>query len=144
MDFISGLPRSKGADTILDVVDRLSKYAHFCSLAHPYTAKQVAEVFVKEIIRLHGVPKTIVSDRDPLFMSLFWREIFKLQGTALHTNSAYHPESDGKQKSPTGAWKHTYAASLVTNPGSGRLSCPGPNIGSIPIITRLQNTLHSS
>lgn len=72
MDFISGLPKSKGFDTILVVVDCLSKYAHFCPLTHLYTTKRVAKLFVKEIIRLHGVPTSIVSDRNPLFMSLFW------------------------------------------------------------------------
>lgn len=71
MDFIGGLLKSKGFDTILVVVDRLSNYAHFYLLGHPYNAKQVAELFVREIICLHGLPKTIVSDRDPLFMSLF-------------------------------------------------------------------------
>ncbi|KAD5961527.1 hypothetical protein E3N88_13000 [Mikania micrantha] len=96
MDFISGLPRSKGFTVILVVVDRLSKYAHFIPLKHPYTAKAVAEVFVKEIVRLHGIPKNILSDRDPLFLSNFWQEVFRAQGTTLSMSSAYHPESDGQ------------------------------------------------
>ncbi|KAL4576939.1 hypothetical protein LXL04_013040 [Taraxacum kok-saghyz] len=61
-----------------------------------YWAKSIAEIFVKEVIRHHGVPKSIVSDRDPLFLSRFWQEIFKSQGTELHMSSAYHPESDGQ------------------------------------------------
>ncbi|KAL4568331.1 hypothetical protein LXL04_023940 [Taraxacum kok-saghyz] len=69
---------------------------HFILLKHPYTAKSVAEVFVKEVIRHHGIPKSIVSDRDPLFLGRFWQEIFKSQGTELHMSSAYHPESDGQ------------------------------------------------
>ncbi|KAL4554713.1 hypothetical protein LXL04_037315 [Taraxacum kok-saghyz] len=96
MDFITGLPKSKGFDTILVVVDRLSKYSHFLLLKHPYTAKTVAELFVREIVRLHGIPKSIVSDRDPLFISNFWKELFHLQGTQLNMSSAYHPESDGQ------------------------------------------------
>ncbi|KAD3069344.1 hypothetical protein E3N88_37224 [Mikania micrantha] len=96
MDFIGGLPLSKGCNVILAVVDRLSKYAHFMAVKHPYTAKGIAEVFVKEVIRHHGIPKTIIRDCDPLFISKFWQEIFCLQGTKLQMSSAYHPETDGQ------------------------------------------------
>ncbi|PNX95310.1 hypothetical protein L195_g018500 [Trifolium pratense] len=96
LDFITGLPKSKGFDAILVVVDRLSKYSHFILLKHPYSAKSVAELFIKEIVRLHGVPKSLISDRDPLFISHFWMELFKLQGTKLQMSSAYHPETDGQ------------------------------------------------
>ncbi|KAK2381173.1 hypothetical protein QL285_068802 [Trifolium repens] len=92
VDFITGLPKSKGFEAIMVVVDRLSKYSHFILLKHPYTAKTVAEAFVKEVVRLHGIPLSIVSDRDPLFMSHFWRELFKLQGTTLKMSSSYLPD----------------------------------------------------
>ena len=96
MDFISALPRSKGMDRILVLVDQLSKYAHFLGLQHPFSEKTVTEVFTKEIIWLHGVPQSIVTDRDPLFMSNFWREIFNSMGTTLKMSSSYHPETDGQ------------------------------------------------
>ena len=80
MDFILGLPRLRGIDCILVVVDGFSKYAHFLGVRHPFTARMVAEIFAMEIIRLHKVPLSIVTDRDPLFMSNFWTELFKNMG----------------------------------------------------------------
>ncbi|WVZ05472.1 hypothetical protein V8G54_018818 [Vigna mungo] len=96
MDFITRLPWSKGFEAILVGVDRLTKYCHFVPLKHSYTAKSLAEIFVKEIVRLHGIPNSVVSDRDPIFMSLFWRELFKMQGTKLKMSTSYHPQSDGQ------------------------------------------------
>ena len=72
MDFITGLPKTQGQDCIYVVVDRLTKLAHFFSISSEYTTTQVAYLFFKEIFRLHGLPKNIVSDRDNQFMSAFW------------------------------------------------------------------------
>lgn len=96
MDFVEGLPKSEGKNVIMVVVDRFSKYAHFIPLSHPYTASSVARLFLDHIVKLHGQPVSIVTDRDPIFTSSFWSELFKLMGTKLHLTSSYHPQSDGQ------------------------------------------------
>ena len=77
------------------VVDRFSKYAHFLPLTHPFTAKIVAEKFVEGVVKLHGMPISIISDRDPIFVSKFWQEFFKLSGSKLKLSSTYYPQIDG-------------------------------------------------
>ena len=72
MDFITGLPKSKGKSVIMVVVDRLTKYAHFCALSHPFKVSIVFTAFMETIQKLHGNPKIIVSDRDPIFSGNFW------------------------------------------------------------------------
>lgn len=96
MDFVDGLPSSNKHTTIMVVVDRLSKSAHLVPLSHPYTARSVAAKFIEFIVKLHGIPKSIVSDRDPIFVSSFWRELWRLSGTKLCMSSAYHPQTDGQ------------------------------------------------
>lgn len=96
MDFIDGLPLSHNYDCILVVVDKLIKYSHFIPLKHPYTASKVADVFVDNIYRLHGMPLTLISDRDPVFTSVFWQAVFKATGTKLNMSTAHHPETDGQ------------------------------------------------
>jgi hypothetical protein len=97
MDFITGFPRtSKQHDSIMVVVDKLTKAAHFIPLKTTHRAADVADIFLKEVARLHGIPKTIVSDRDPKFTSNFWKGLFKGFGTNLNFSTTYHPESDGQ------------------------------------------------
>lgn len=78
------------------VVDRLSKYAHFIPVSHPYTTSKIANLFLTNVFRLHGMPDSIITDRDPTFTSNFWNELFKLQGTTLKFSSAYHFQMDGQ------------------------------------------------
>jgi hypothetical protein len=96
MDFIEALPKSNGADCKLVVVDKFSKYGHFIPLAHPYTASEVAHLFMSIVYRLHGLPEAIISDREHVFTSTFWKELFTMAGTQLHMSSSYHPQSDGQ------------------------------------------------
>ncbi|MEE6526451.1 hypothetical protein FKM82_027115 [Ascaphus truei] len=96
MDFIVDLPKSKGMDTILVVVDRFSKQAHFIPLKGLPSAPKLAEVFVKVVFRLHGSPQTIVSDRGSQFVSKFWRAFCKKLNVALHFSSGYHPQTNGQ------------------------------------------------
>lgn len=96
MDFVVGLPPSHGYTAIFVIVDRLTKGAHFAPLKPKFTARIVAELFVSTVVKLHGFPTHIVSDRDPIFFSSFWRGIMKNSGTQLHYSSAYHPQTDGQ------------------------------------------------
>jgi len=97
MDFIDGLPKSSMKSTILVVVDRLTKYGHFIPISHPYsTAPQIAKVYFDNIFKLHGMPESIVCNRDLTFTSRFWTELFSLHGTKFNFSSAYHPQTDGK------------------------------------------------
>jgi hypothetical protein len=98
MDFIKGFPKVGGKSVILTVVDRFSKFAHFITLGHPYSATSVAKAFFEEVVRLHGFPCSIVSDRDPVFTSSFWTELFKLAGVKLQMSSTFHPQSNGQSE----------------------------------------------
>jgi hypothetical protein len=91
MDFIVGLPKTDNKSIIMVLVDRLSKYAHLCALQHPFTTSNVAQLFMDQLFKLHGMSHSIVFYHDPTFTRNFWQELFKLQGTQLHLGIAYHP-----------------------------------------------------
>jgi hypothetical protein len=96
MEFIVGLPKSSNKSVIMVVVDHLSKYSHLCALQHPFTTSTMAQIFTDNIFKLHGMPHSIVSNRDPTFTSNFWQELFHLQGTQLHLSTTYHPHTNGQ------------------------------------------------
>ena len=97
MNFIVGLPRfSRGMDSIWVIVDYLSKSAHFLPVKTIYYADNLANIYMTEIVRLHGVPVSIMSDRDSKFVSRFWQSLQQALGTELRLSSAYHPQTDGQ------------------------------------------------
>ena len=98
MDFIEGLPRSKGYNAILVVVDCLTKYAHFVALKHPFTTITVAQYFIQEIVRLHGIPRSIIYDWDPIFMSLFGANCSLSKDRNLGTGQHIIPKLTGNRK----------------------------------------------
>lgn len=96
MDFIEALPQSQSYTCILVIVDTFTKYANFLPLKHPFTALSVARLFHDQIYKHHGLPQSIISDRDKIFLSLLWQELFRLADVQLRMSSAYHPQSDGQ------------------------------------------------
>lgn len=160
MDFIEGLPKSEGYSVILVVVDRLTKYAHFIPIKHPYTAATIAQIFLDNIVKLHGLPASIVTDRDTIFVSQFWKALFKLYKVDLQLSISYHPQTDGQLErvnqclemylrcavhdSPK-SWKSWlslaelwYNSSLHTALGCSPFKALygyEPNLGVVPVIT---------
>ncbi|MCH95338.1 hypothetical protein A2U01_0016313, partial [Trifolium medium] len=96
LDFVTGLPPSQGFTVLLVIVDRFTKGIHLGVLHSGFTAYKVAELFVNIYRNHHGMPNNIVSDRDPIFISHFWRDLFKFSGTLLRMSSPYHPQTDGQ------------------------------------------------
>jgi hypothetical protein len=97
MDFIVGLPRTtKGYDSIWVIVDQLTKISHFLPVKTDHPVTVYAQLYIAHILSLHGVPKTIVSDRGSQFVSKFWEELHKSLGTKLLHSLAYHPQTSGQ------------------------------------------------
>jgi hypothetical protein len=99
MDFVTGFPCTKrNHDAIWVIVDRLTKSAHLLPARMDSSLERLAELYIAEIVRLHGVPVFILSDRDPRFTSRFWGRLHKALGTRLNFSTAFHPQSDGQSK----------------------------------------------
>ena len=99
MDCIVGIPRTpRCMDSIWIVVDRLTKSAHFLPVRTTFNACRLATIYVEEIVRLHGGPVSIVSDRDPKFVSRLWKSLQEAMGTELRFSTAFHPQTDGQSE----------------------------------------------
>jgi len=99
MDFVIHIPHTlRKHDSIWVIVDRLTKTAHFLPIDLRISMQKLAQIYIREIIRLHGVPSSIVSDRDPRFTSRFWQTLQEAIGTGLRLSSAYHPQTDKQSK----------------------------------------------
>ena len=99
MDFVTHLPRTpRRHDAVWVIVDRLTKSAHFLAVRMTFTLEEFYQLYIREIVRLHGVPVSIVSDRDPRFTMDFWKSFQKAMGTRLTMSTAFHPQIDGQSE----------------------------------------------
>ena len=99
MDFVTGLPRTpSGHDAIWVVVDRLTKSSHFLPIRVNYPLDKLGKIYIQEVVRLHGAPLSIISDRDPRFTSRFWEALQRAFGTRLKISTAHHPQIDGQSE----------------------------------------------
>lgn len=138
MDFIVGLPRSnRGSDSIWVIVDRLTKSAHFVPVKTTYSAPTLARIFIRDIVRLHGVPDTIVSDRGSVFTSHFWQSFQEAFGSRLDFSSVFHPQTDGQTKRVNQVLKDMLRACVIDFQGSWE--------GHLPLIEfAYNNSYHST
>ena len=118
MDFVTGLPKTRGFDSIWVIVDRLTKSAHFLPVKTQYNVETLAELYKGEIIRLHGIPVSIVSDRDPKFTSRLWRQLQKCLGTKLNFSTASHPQTDGQSERTIGFLEDLLRSCALDFPGN--------------------------
>ena len=98
LDFVTGLPDSQGNSVILTVVDRFSKAAHFIALPKLPSAMETVNLLTEHVIKLHGIPSDIVSDRGPQFISQVWRGFCKALGATASLSSGFHPQTNGQSE----------------------------------------------
>ncbi|GJY78564.1 putative reverse transcriptase domain-containing protein [Tanacetum coccineum] len=125
MDFITKLPRSKsGHDTIWVIVDRLTKSAHFLAIREDYSTEKLAKIYIDEIVARHGVPVSIISDRDGRFTSRCWQTVQKALGTRLDMSTAYHPQTDGQSERTIQTLEDMLRACVIDFGGSWDVHLP--------------------
>ena len=119
MDFLTHLPWTlQGHDAVWVIVDRLMKLAHFLAVRMTFTLERFCRLYIQEITRLHGVPVSIVSDRDPRFMVHFWKSFQKVMGTRLNMSTTFHPQTDGQSERTIQVLEDMLRACVLNHTGS--------------------------
>ena len=119
MDFITGLPLTQqGHDSIWVIADRLTKSAYFVPVNKRYLARKYVVLYVSQIVRLHGAPRTIISDRGPQFIAHFWEHLHQALGTKLIRSSAYHPQTTGQTERVNQILEDMLRACVIYSKGS--------------------------
>ncbi|GJS44985.1 putative reverse transcriptase domain-containing protein [Tanacetum coccineum] len=145
MDFVTKLPRTQsGNDTIWVIVDRLTKSAHFLPMRETDPMDKLARLYLKEVVTRHGIPVSIICDRDPRFTSNFWRSFQKAMGTRLDMSTAYHPETDGQSERTIQTLEDMLRACVIDF-GNGWMEGGGGGGGHLPLIEfSYNNSYHAS
>lgn len=119
MDFVSGFPKTpNNYEAIWVIVDRLTKSAHFIPIRMDYQLERLAKLYIERIVSLHGIPSSIISDRDPRFTSRFWESLQGALGTNLRMSSAYHPQTDGQTKRTIQSLDNLWRACVLEKGGA--------------------------
>jgi len=125
MDFMIGMPRTiRQHDGVWVIVDKLTKAAHFLPIKATFTSKQLANLYIKEIVRLHGVPLSIVSDRDTKFVSRFWQGFQRVMGTELRLSTAFHPQMDVQSERTIQTFEDMLRVCALEYAGAWIITCP--------------------
>ena len=119
MDFVTHFPRTQQRhDEVYVIVDRLMKSAHFLAVRMTFALERLCRLYIREIVRLHGVPVSIVLDRDPRFTAQFWKSFQKVMGTRLTMNTAFHPQTDGQSERTIQVLEGMLRACVLDHKGS--------------------------
>lgn len=125
MDFLMKLPKTpKGFDAIWVIVDRLSKSAHFLPMKETYSLERLAKLYIDEVVTRHGVPLSIVSDRDSRFTSMFWKSFQREMGSQIKLSTTYHPQTDGQSERTIQTLEDMLRACIIDFGGSWEKNLP--------------------
>ena len=144
MDSITDLPLSEASDAVLFVIDRLTKMARFRPSMKDMNARQFQETFMREIFRLHGLPRDIITDRGSIFTSDLWKETTKKLGIERRLSTAFHPQTDGQRNGQIPLWNNISDPTSTTSRRIGKSSYQWPNSHTIMDIKKAPRTHHSS